>query len=100
VAEQADAMVSKTIGGQPSCRFDPDLRQNKLIAELCNGSTADFESVCQGSNPCSAANQFLSVPLFSNHILENINEAIALHLELTEDGCKSVERGEVVKVPL
>ncbi len=27
VAEQADAMVSKTIGGQPSCRFDPDLRQ-------------------------------------------------------------------------
>ena len=27
MAEQADAMVSKTIGGQPSCRFDPDLRQ-------------------------------------------------------------------------
>jgi hypothetical protein len=28
VAEQADAMVSKTIGGQPSCRFDPDLRHH------------------------------------------------------------------------
>ena len=58
VAEQADAMVSKTIGGQPSCRFDPDLRQYKHIAELCSGSTADFESVCQGSNPCSAATSY------------------------------------------
>ncbi len=26
VAEQADARVSKTLGGQPPCRFDPDLR--------------------------------------------------------------------------
>ena len=30
---------------------------NKLlfIAELCNGSTADSDSVCEGSNPSSAA---------------------------------------------
>ena len=48
-------MVSKTIGGQLSCRFDPDLRQYKLIADLCSGSTADFESVCPGSSPGSAA---------------------------------------------
>ena len=25
------------------------------IAELCNGSTADSDSVCEGSNPSSAA---------------------------------------------
>ena len=25
-------------------------------AELCNGSTADSDSVCEGSNPSSAAN--------------------------------------------
>ena len=25
------------------------------VAELCNGSTTDFESVCPGSNPGSAA---------------------------------------------
>ena len=35
VAEQADAMVSKTIGGQPSCRFDPDLRQFKIKLPSC-----------------------------------------------------------------
>ena len=58
MAEQADAMVSKTIGRQLSCRFDPDLRQNEMIAELCSGSTADFESVCPGSNPGSAATWF------------------------------------------
>lgn len=27
----------------------------KDIAELCNGSTADSDSVCEGSNPSSAA---------------------------------------------
>ena len=26
------------------------------IAEWCNGSTADSDSVCEGSNPSSAAN--------------------------------------------
>lgn len=27
------------------------------IAELCKGSTADSDSVCEGSNPSSAANR-------------------------------------------
>ncbi len=27
-----------------------------VVAELCNGSTADSDSVCEGSNPSSAAN--------------------------------------------
>lgn len=27
------------------------------FAELCNGSTAVSDTVCQGSNPCSAARQ-------------------------------------------
>ena len=64
VAEQADAMVSKTIGGQLSCRFDPDLRQYVWIADLCSGSTADFESVCPGSSPGSAASNLkLNKPL-------------------------------------
>ena len=30
-------------------------------AELCNGSTADSDSVCEGSNPSSAANIITSV---------------------------------------
>ncbi len=30
VAEQADAAVSKTVGGQPPCRFEPDLRQFRV----------------------------------------------------------------------
>ena len=29
-------------------------------AEWCNGSTADSDSVCEGSNPSSAANYFYS----------------------------------------
>ena len=29
----------------------------KDIAELCNGSTADSDSVCEGSNPSSAASR-------------------------------------------
>lgn len=32
-----------------------NLQQN--IAELCNGSTADSDSACWGSNPYSAANR-------------------------------------------
>ena len=28
-----------------------------VVAELCNGSTADSDSVCLGSNPSSAANK-------------------------------------------
>ena len=28
---------------------------NRLIAGLCNGSTADSDSVCEGSNPSPAA---------------------------------------------
>ena len=31
------------------------------IAELCNGSTTDSDSVCEGSNPSSAANNQQSV---------------------------------------
>ena len=62
MAEQVDATVSKTVEGQLSCRFESDLRhhQEKAIiygtnAELCNGSTEDFESSSPGSNPGSAA---------------------------------------------
>ena len=39
----------------------------KQIAELCNGSTADSDSVCWGSNPYSAAKKTgttLVVPVF------------------------------------
>ena len=36
-------MVSKTIGRQLSCRFDPDLRQYELMAGQCGGITADLE---------------------------------------------------------
>ena len=32
VAEQADATVSKTVGGQPPCRFDPDLRHFRRLS--------------------------------------------------------------------
>ena len=32
-------------------------RQDLRIAELCNGSTADSDSVCLGSNPSSAASK-------------------------------------------
>ena len=28
-------------------------RYEIMIVEWCNGSTADFGSACQGSNPCS-----------------------------------------------
>ena len=28
------------------------------FALLCNGSTADSGSVCQGSNPCGATNEY------------------------------------------
>ena len=34
-----------------------ELLSVKPIAELCNGSTADSDSVCWGSNPYSAANE-------------------------------------------
>src|ERR1039457_4771584 len=35
------------------------LRFQRLhLARWCNGSTADSESVCHGSNPCRAANSF------------------------------------------
>ena len=33
-------------------------------AELCNGSTADSDSVCEGSNPSSAAIFFRGVAQF------------------------------------
>ena len=32
VAEQADATVSKTVEGKPSCRFDPDLRHGQVLS--------------------------------------------------------------------
>ena len=55
-----DAAVSKTVEGQLSCRFESDLRhQTENIgvcsAELCSGSTGDFESSSPGSNPGSPA---------------------------------------------
>ena len=31
-------------------------RYEIMIVEWCNGSTADFGSACQGSNPCSTTN--------------------------------------------
>ena len=31
------------------------------IAEWCNGSTADSDSVCEGSNPSSAATVFIFI---------------------------------------
>jgi hypothetical protein len=37
-------MVSKTIGGQLSCRFDPDLRQYELMAGWCSGITTDLNA--------------------------------------------------------
>ena len=37
------------------------LRAKKFnIAELCNGSTTDSDSVCEGSNPSSAAKKILT----------------------------------------
>ena len=35
------------------CQFD----WQALIAELCKGSTTDSDSVCEGSNPSSAATE-------------------------------------------
>ena len=35
---------------------DSDRIQTRYVAEWCNGSTADSDSVCEGSNPSSAAN--------------------------------------------
>ncbi len=63
MAEQADATVSKTVGRRLPCRFDPDLRHHDesssvIDAELCSGSTKDFESFCPGSNPGSAKRLF------------------------------------------
>ncbi len=41
-------------------------RAYKMIAELCNGSTTDSDSVCWGSNPYSAAKEKIPKnPLFS-----------------------------------
>ena len=57
-----DATVSKTVGGQPPCRFESDLRhqgleiQAGISAGLCSGSTEDFGSFSPGSNPGPAAN--------------------------------------------
>ena len=66
-----DATVSKTVGGQPSCRFESDLRHQRIKksehvhakakvfidvnAGLCSGSTEDFGSFSPGSNPGPAA---------------------------------------------
>ena len=36
--------------------------QYLIIARWCNGSTADSESVCHGSNPCRAA-----IQIFKTH---------------------------------
>lgn len=41
----------------------------KDIAELCNGSTADSDSVCEGSNPSSAATKAHIVELKSHVVL-------------------------------
>ena len=38
------------------------------IAELCKGSTADSDSVCEGSNPSPAAK--MNEPRFSNIFIE------------------------------
>ena len=59
-----DAAVSKTARGQLLCRFESDLRHQlrwlrKPVAELCSGSTEDFESFCPGSSPGSAAKHSL-----------------------------------------
>ena len=57
-----DATVSKTVGGQLPCRFESDLRHQRLkiqagiSAGLCSGSTEDFGSFSPGSNPGPAAN--------------------------------------------
>ena len=42
-------------------------------AELCNGSTMDFESICPGSNPGSAANLKLSRSRFIGLFLQFFN---------------------------
>ena len=48
-----DATVSKTVGGQLPCRFESDLRHQRLkiqagiSAGLCSGSTEDFGSLAQ-----------------------------------------------------
>ena len=71
MAEEVDATVSKTVGGQPPCRFESDLRHQRIkkskkvpakgkvfadgSAGLCSGSTEDFGSFSPGSNPGPAA---------------------------------------------
>ena len=36
------------------CRMFESCHPDHFIELLCNGSTADFDSVCRGSNPCSS----------------------------------------------
>ena len=43
-----------------SCNFAAAFGTNDV--EWCNGSTADFGSACQGSNPCSTL-QILVLPV-------------------------------------
>ncbi len=82
MAELVDAAVSNTVGGQPPCRFESDLRHHKrknyqkdwfslweYNAELCSGSTGDFGSPSPGSNPGSAANRILLPYLCNEGVL-------------------------------
>ena len=40
------------------------------VAELCNGSTTDSDSVCEGSNPSSATN--IEVPEIRDFLLRGV----------------------------
>lgn len=42
------------------------------IAELCNGSTADSDSACEGSNPSSAATKKTSFVCMTKEVSFNL----------------------------
>lgn len=42
------------------------------IAELCNGSTADSDSACEGSNPSSAATKETSFVCMTKEVSFNL----------------------------
>lgn len=42
------------------------------IAELCNGSTADSDSACEGSNPSSAATKETSFVIQTKEVSFNL----------------------------
>ena len=68
--------MEKTIDKRPADWYN---KERKEIAELCNGSTTDSDSVCWGSNPYSAARNTSGRSLGCFYLQEETSESLVLH---------------------